>query len=426
MSGGGAQSFPNQEKMRFLCGILVFVGGFLAFCGATPILPTLEFIPLAQHSDVILQAYISATGDLPSKKTYLHLLSKLLFLGSQDFTASELLKYGSQCGVEPTLKVFDDLLMLQLVMPKKHFELGLSMMESLLCRPVLREDRIVVAKAQLSRVPEQITQKLVYPIDWEEDPFTSSTGDLEKCLKDFHAFYFRPENCLLVISGDLEKEKVRESVEFRFKSWFEQPKPAEVTLPTPVKKASAENSNLVAVEWHGPYFRLCDKSCAASLLALFALGVGKGSSLYQVVREKLGYSYFQQAILYPTLKGWVARLWIVRKTEESPDKWTQEVKKELQEQLAAWNENHRKRALGMVAGVLFHEVEANPFWVGFTKLQLHNPLHQATWRGLMRLTSSGSTTPSDLFQWMEAVTLTDLKTKALELLNQLETKVRSL
>lgn len=96
------------------------------------------------------------------------------------------------------------------------------------------------------------------------------------------------------------------------------------------------DANFDIVAFRGPEFGSA-QPVGAKLLALSALGLGKSSSLFQVVREKSGGSYQQMAILSPTGTGFRCQLLIAHSgsgAQELAEVW----RKDLREDVGSWDE----------------------------------------------------------------------------------------
>ena len=82
----------------------------------------------------------------------------------------------------------------------------------------------------------------------------------------------------------------------------------------------------------------------ARLLAAFALGAGKGSTVFRSLRRDSGLSYRQEFFWQPTKAGW--KPLIVLKSSATPEAKRDALAK-LREDVSKWTESDRKRAIAM-------------------------------------------------------------------------------
>jgi len=117
---------------------------------------------------------------------------------------------------------------------------------------------------------------------------------------------------------------------------FDEPPPK----PGPTKTTNVET-------WTAPTIAASSASLPATILAMIALGSGKAATMHRVLREDLGLSYRQEAILAPTADGWRPTLAFAHTKTTEVD-----AKKAVQKDVETWTEATRQRALGM-ARVIF-------------------------------------------------------------------------
>jgi hypothetical protein len=116
------------------------------------------------------------------------------------------------------------------------------------------------------------------------------------------------------------------------------------------------------VEIRGREITSKDVSLPTQLLILSALGSGKGSSLWQVMRESLGVSYRQEAVLWPTRTGFQGRLvWLQRQGDGL--EIAKIVRSELLAAVDRWEEGDLQRAVQFLEGCLQTGLAAFPLYV---------------------------------------------------------------
>ena len=115
---------------------------------------------------------------------------------------------------------------------------------------------------------------------------------------------------------------------------------------------------------HGPGIAANSPDLPADMLAMYGLGVGKGSSLFRIPREKHAWSYRQEAFLWPTLTGWEPRLFMASLRKNFSETMISDLKKDLSDDVNAWTEDDRSRAIQMMEATLIRGVPYGAVWLG--------------------------------------------------------------
>jgi zinc protease len=115
-------------------------------------------------------------------------------------------------------------------------------------------------------------------------------------LRDFHAQFASPNNCVLAIFGDVKAEEVRAAVETAFASWkpgasapLANPKSQTVNSPRRVSDTRDKKQAVLVIGYPGTSFHAADRY-ALELLQEACSDLG--SRLFLRVREKLGLAYY--------------------------------------------------------------------------------------------------------------------------------------
>jgi hypothetical protein len=98
---------------------------------------------------------------------------------------------------------------------------------------------------------------------------------------------------------------------------------------------------------------------------MVALGSGKGSSLFRVVRDGMNLSYRQDALLWPSAFGW--KPFLVIGMEPQPDEASyrakaEEVRQALLKDVESWTEANRQRAVGYAGALVTRGGDASPLF----------------------------------------------------------------
>jgi predicted Zn-dependent peptidase len=207
-------------------------------------------------------------------------------------------------------------------------------------------------------------------------------------------------------------------IKTRFSDWV----PSRLTRPAadfnrrvPVL---GNNTAVSTFEIRSPAVAGSDPKFPAVILSTFAMGVGKDSSLFRVVREKLRISYRQEAILWPSPTGFELRLLIARSDPSFNPELGSSVKAELEADVDKWTDATRDRAIGMARGSYQFKTGPNPMYLS-VRAPLSSSLEDQTFFRLFWQFKSGSAWNAETFvARLESVSTEDLKSAAKELLQK--------
>lgn len=242
-------------------------------------------------------------------------------------------------GGEPRCYVLPDTISISLAVLPADEGLGLRILAGMLSSPRFNLDTI---NSYLISEPAR------HHADWAMalDGSTRAWDRLRmEDVTNLFRTVFRPDNMVLGVGGPLarglaETEWARVSA-----SWRRQPaKPLRSSEPF---KDFAQPYRSHILELRGPEWD-AHEPLGARLLALVALGGGKGSALFQVIREQLALSYRQEAALWPTRDGFVGRILV--QTSPKPAAEEQEelrmIRAALLDAVSKWTEEDLARAKG--------------------------------------------------------------------------------
>jgi hypothetical protein len=147
------------------------------------------------------------------------------------------------------------------------------------------------------------------------------------------------------------------------------------------------------------------------LLAIGALGVGKGSAVFQAWRSELGASYQQEGALVSTEGGFTPVLWARTDSKLA----VEDFRKALLENIESWQEIDRLRAVGVLKNGWQNGIPVSPF-VGTSHTVLSSSNADRTYlTALWRLKTGTLWEPSLVWNALDSVSLEDLKSSAIEL-----------
>lgn len=236
-------------------------------------------------------------------------------------------------------------------------------------------------------------------------------------VQDLYRTLFRPENIFLAVGGPIVPGQATQIWQSKMAAWSPSP-----VLPTskyePLPKPSTINlGGLDSVEIRGPVFAADDPTISSKILAVIALGTGKGSSVFRVARQKLAFSYRQEGYLYPETNGWRCRLIFVRKPSSGLREAAVNLQREIAKDISQWTEKDRIRALGMADAVLNRGVGPSPFAFGVDGA-VENGLEGRTFlNAYWKMKTGAPWNAENLRLSLENVTLETMRREASEMVN---------
>lgn len=162
-----------------------------------------------------------------------------------------------------------------------------------------------------------------------------------------------------------------------------------------------------AVQWRGTALKPGSVEWTEALVAMCALGSGPGGTLQDVCRRQNGWSYDQDAVLWPTRSGSVPVATMFRKkgSDISPDA----VQKSLLAAVDTLSETDRARAIHLAKLALSGDGRWSPLLIEPDRAYQATPSDKVAWRGFAEVWSSSTSFPSKFTQPCEQVSLARLK-----------------
>lgn len=255
-------------------------------------------------------------------------------------------------GVPPRCIVEPDHLRFVLSVPPENVKPALSLLDALLRRSRMSDVRIREAILQRNR-----TSYWGAALRPTEQQLVQVRG---QDVLDLYQRIQRPDDIVLAVGGKIIPKQVQEEWEKKLPNWG-RPKPWPSNPYRPPTTFRAKNpGGVTTLDLAAPSFGARDAALPTRILALIGLGTGKGSSLFRVARQKLGYSYRQEAVLTPTPDGFEPRLILAMKPTDDEAAKAETLRTALLEDVKGWTEADRLRAAGIAEAVFLRATEWSP------------------------------------------------------------------
>ena len=188
----------------------------------------------------------------------------------------------------------------------------ISLMAEVLLHPTFPSDRLDRSKYQQTAQigqrrtnPAALTADLASRVYYGGTPYAHPAPKAAEIaaltpedLSAFHAAYYRPNGALLGVSGDVDMNRLRKSLEVAFAGW--KPGPQTVGLPkadfkpqeaTRIYLIDRPGSAQTVLQFGNLSVRQNDPDYIPLVVANRILGGGSAGRLFQNIREQKGYTY---------------------------------------------------------------------------------------------------------------------------------------
>ena len=181
----------------------------------------------------------------------------------------------------------------------KNFDRTLAIYAQVLMKPLFRQDRFEVARKQtIEQIrrqnddPKQLADRELTKAVYQGSPLgriptvATVSAITRPDLIDFHRRYYRPNNMILAIAGDFQREELLAKLEQAFSGW----QPAEVTLPSVQPPTTVTDPDIL----YSP------KQISQSVIRMGHLGIDKSNpDLYaiRVMDSILGSNGFNSRLM---------------------------------------------------------------------------------------------------------------------------------
>ena len=367
--------------------------------------------PLAQ--EVTIQAIIRLPKLGARDRAKLQIIARTIPKQTEDYARREMLMITGGATVQCELTT--EVLRISESVPSTNLKGGLSLMDSFIRRATLYQEALDAASDEFE-VKDYWAQAL--------DPTALPAVKVQRddALSLYHRV-FRPENLTVAVGGRLIPGEARDLWEHRLENWVPEPLPKGRFDISEPQELSTNGSGVTTIRYVAPPIPAGDPALSTEMLTMFALGSGKGSSLFRVAREKHGWSYRQEAILMPTPDGWLPQLLLASNPPDGAAARAETLKAELLEDVKSWTADDLNRAIGMANAVLDRSIPFSPIYI-LGNRPIGSSLEDKTfWAGYWEMKTGRKWSPMGLLESMGHVTLEDLKEHATNFLNGVKVSV---
>lgn len=305
--------------------------------------PTIIELPNEKDNRVVVQAVIRIPEGLGSRsRTRLECAVTSLSMGTIGYPRHKLVEFAGLAGQGLRISLSDQYLAIGVTAPKSSADIAADLIAELLQKPLF---------------PEADVQKIL-----EELPFRRYTSaelvfddrgfDFNKLTRDEVIDEYKklviPSNTTVIVAGAFTPGSGREELENRLISWPTLAPVRYAPIQKEVAPRKATTGSFGTTVLLGPELPVADLSDAVA--GSYLLGVGKSSSAFRIVRQKLGISYRQEANLVLTEKGFRVAFSYSSSSSTDAGKVALDVKQALLDDVGSWTQADFDRSIALCQG----------------------------------------------------------------------------
>lgn len=326
----------------------------LAFVLSTPV-PVVE-MPVRDSNVIVLQAWFRTPSADRAEIAGLRVLGETMLRGTAQYTEKQFAETATQAGIAPDSIVGDGWIRLQIAVPKGELDLGVGLLESVVTAPSLESRTIQAVTKRLRSNSRSLWQFVIDPliIDYS----TISVNE----VRSIYTKFIRPENAQFAVGGAVGgAHPAKPKLDDRFKFWKAKTVVSRIPMPPAevVKRIPTKASLIQLIS--SPIFHT-SRADYAKLVAASAMGVGKSSTVYRILREELGLTYLQRLILVPTAKGYLPKIVFATAGKLTQNEDLFQTKEKLSKDIESWSDLSLEIAKSMLLQSIDGTNPATPFW----------------------------------------------------------------
>lgn len=326
-----------------MIAVLALIAGFPGHFSEIP-------APNAPDCEVEVIAPLPKDFDAKDRGTALA-LARTVLVSLDNYTPGQI--RGLTAGRPCECVVMPDCLRIHIETPGQDWRIGLSIAHAAIQDSLFPDDDV---KSAIESLPFFKPSYWRYALSSEA---TSFQGLSKPKLLKFYRQVFRPDHLFVSVRGPFLEGQAFQKWNSYYPDEWKAPI-GERLRPAPEERYASNTGPVTVSELRGPSFSGTAPGLTAKILALYALGAGKDSSVFRIVREKLRLSYRQEALLWPTLEGFEMRIVSVFRPREDEGELPDRVRGELYADCDHWTEATRLHALSMAEASLTRQFVLSP------------------------------------------------------------------
>lgn len=360
-------------------------------------------------SYVALEAVVNLPKMGPRDELAMMAIADCMLAGTEDYSAAQLRRWGSQTGRPPLVEFMPGYLRVSIAIPAGQTSTAVSMLDSLLRRAQFTNGALSEWTARRGADRQDFWQVALWP------SMPKATDLRRTDIPDTYRRVMQPSAVTIGIGGaytasDLAKLKERMS------DWKQARAPRPTFDGGRVDPVLSNKSRVNTIEVRSQPIRAGDVGFSTQLLACFALAVGKGSTFFQVVRERSQFSYRLEGILWPVDEGWRLRMISARVESGYDAAKSDHWRREMIRAVAQWTDEQRLRALGVARASLKLRIGPMPLYLSGIR-PIGSSIEDRTLFEAYWMAKTGQRwEPDKLLASMERVDIATLKAEAQKIL----------
>jgi hypothetical protein len=377
--------------------------------------PRIVEIPCPDANRLAVQVMIKLP-ELDSRElAFAQILEANLLEGTEDFTKNNLLLMTSKTGHPIRCILAPDHLRIQFSLPENGLSNASLIIDSILRRALLDPEKI---KASSETLPFRNLPYWSEALDFRKSQFPKLK---QSEVVGFYHHLFRPENVTIAVSGPFEPGKAEEAIKTPLVDWIpgrdDYPKFHYADMPI---WSGSRRRSLTTFEI---YSMLPDGELPKQLTIASVLGLGKGSLVFRIIREKMRISYRQEAFLWPSEKGLQLRIIVAYSQSADAQELAEKVRAELLKAVDLLDESDLSRAQTLFTTSWQNGIVSGPMLIG-SSIPLGNSLEDRTLlAGYGTMKTDAPWLYDKLIDDVRSVGLADVKKTARALLESAKVRV---
>lgn len=377
------------------------ISAILGICLAQyPVKISVLELPKPEAKTVSVHAYLWRDKNYVKEEQSWRVICSIIGTNSLTYNAGEVEYFGGTAGVRPRFVSCSDFLRVEVVASPSKWKESLALAASLVAQPNWRSNQWEEKEKVLAGTVLDYWSESLWPMpDFKKKLMEGEAANAHSRILD-------RMGVRLIVEGPVEIGEAREEIAKVSRLWSVPEYAALSRFSDETKLPMQQTLGVTTFEMTGKPIRVGEKGSAAEFLATVALGVGKGSTLWETVREREGLAYRTEGIFWPTRAGFAPRLFMLRRAEVGELQYSATMISSLEKGVETYDMIALARAKAMAEQILLHSNSFASVYVDAENPLFGLPDDDLRWRGLL----NGMGLPSvPLVKWVEMLGEVDEK-----------------